>query len=114
MSELGDLLRKLRGKESLRDAAKRAGLSHNYLSIVEKGVDPRTGSPMKPSTDTLRSLANAYGYPYEELLKVAGVLEKEEVSKEKNELLEDINKLTEVDRRLVEEMVKTLVQKTKM
>lgn len=34
---LGELLRQLRGKESLRSVSKRAGISHNYLSIVEKG-----------------------------------------------------------------------------
>ena len=42
MSELGDLLRDLRGKESLRDAAERIGISHTYLSILEKGNDLRS------------------------------------------------------------------------
>lgn len=78
MSTLGLLLRKLRGKESLRAAAERAGLSHNYLRIIEKGVDPRSGSPVKPSPETLKSLSVAYDYPYLELMYAAGYVDEAE------------------------------------
>lgn len=77
MQELGAFLRELRGKESLRDVMERSGVSHNYLSIIEKGVDPRTKSPVKPSPDTLRSLAEAYHYDYENLMRIAGYLDGE-------------------------------------
>ncbi len=40
MSELGRLLRQLRGKESLRDISRKAGLSHTYLNIIEKRRRP--------------------------------------------------------------------------
>lgn len=73
--ELKDLLRKLRGKESLRKVSRRAGISHNYLSIIEKGIDPRTGSPVHPSPETLKALAKAYSYPYEDLLVAAGYID---------------------------------------
>jgi transcriptional regulator with XRE-family HTH domain len=75
MNELSLLLKKLRGKESLRDVSKRAGISHNYLSILEKGIDPQTKAPVNPSPDTLKRLAKAYNYPYEELLAIAGVID---------------------------------------
>lgn len=75
MSSLGRLLKELRGKESLRSVAKRSGISHNYLSLVEKGTDPRTGSPIKPSPDTLRSLSKAYNYSYAELMHAAGYVD---------------------------------------
>jgi transcriptional regulator with XRE-family HTH domain len=75
MSELGKLLRELRGKETLRDAAARIGVSHTYLSILEKGYDQRSGKPIKPTADTLKLISKAYDYPYEELLKLAGILE---------------------------------------
>lgn len=78
MFDLGKLLRELRGKESLRDAARRAGISHNYLSIVEKGVDPRSGSPVKASPETLKSLAKAYNYSYLELMYAAGYVDEAE------------------------------------
>lgn len=74
MNELGKLLRHLRGKESLRDVADRAGISHSYLSHLEKGKDPRTGKPIYPSPDTLKALSKAYDYPYEKLLATADYL----------------------------------------
>ena len=75
VSEVGKLMRRIRGKDSLRTAGEKTGISHNFLSIVEKGIDPRSGSPIKPSPDTLKSFATGYGYDYEELMKVAGYLE---------------------------------------
>ncbi|WP_429842773.1 helix-turn-helix domain-containing protein [Brevibacillus sp. FIR094] len=74
MNKLGDLLIQLRGKETLRDASKRIGVSHTYLSLLEKGIDPRTGKTIRPTADTLKLLAKAYQYDYQQLLKVAGIL----------------------------------------
>lgn len=87
MSELGDLLRKLRGKKSLREIAELAGISHNYLSVLEKGVDPRSGAPVHPTHDTLRGLSKALNHPYPNLLQVAGILEHDEVETTLNELV---------------------------
>lgn len=75
MYELGELLKKLRGELSLREAASRSGLSYSYISSLEKGKHPRTGAPIKPTPEILRSLAKAYNYSYEELLKVTGVID---------------------------------------
>lgn len=75
MSDLGKVLKLLRGNLSLREAAKKSGLSHNYLSIVEKGVDPRTGSPVNPTPDTLKKLSEAYGFPYQDLMVIAGYID---------------------------------------
>ncbi|MEI7027804.1 helix-turn-helix domain-containing protein [Paenibacillus sp. y28] len=79
MSELGKLLRALRGKESLRDVSSRAGISHTYLGIVEKGVDPRSGNAVKPTPETLRILAQAYDYSYEKLMNAAGYWKSPEI-----------------------------------
>lgn len=68
-------MKKLRGKQSLRDVAKKAGISHTYLSIVEKGYDLRSGSPVNPTPETLRSLSVAYNHPYEDLMQRAGYIE---------------------------------------
>lgn len=68
------LLRQLRGDSPLREAAERAGISHTYLSQLEKGEDPRTGKPIRPSVDTLKGLAKAYNYSYEDLLAQAGYI----------------------------------------
>lgn len=79
MNTLGDLLKELRGKESLRDASKRIGISHTYLDTLEKGVDKRSGSIVKPSPETLKMIAEAYNYDYEELMVRTGYIEAEEI-----------------------------------
>lgn len=75
MSELGELLKQLRGKRSLREAGKLTGISHNYLSIVERGVDPRSGAPVSPTPETLKKLAESYNYSYEKLMQMAGYID---------------------------------------
>ena len=51
---------------SLREAAARIGISHTYLSAIEKEYDPRTGNPVTPSPDSLLKICNAYNIPYRE------------------------------------------------
>ena len=51
---------------SLREAAARIGISHTYLSAIEKEYDPRTGNPVTPSPDSLLKICNAYNIPYQE------------------------------------------------
>jgi Helix-turn-helix. len=73
-NDFSHLIRLLRGDESLRDAAQRAGISHTYLGQLEVGIDKRTGKVINPSADTLQRLAKAYNYPYEKLLASVGYL----------------------------------------
>ncbi|WP_442854480.1 helix-turn-helix domain-containing protein [Aneurinibacillus sp. XH2] len=82
LGTLGDYLKKLRGKESLRDASKRIGISHTYLDTIEKGFDKRSGKPVKPTPETLKLIAEAYNTSYEELMILAGYLEEKEEKKE--------------------------------
>lgn len=78
MRDLGRLLKELRGNRTLREIAEVTELSHTYISDVEKGYRRGTKKPIHPSPDTLKRLAEAYNYPYEELMKVAGYLETNE------------------------------------
>jgi transcriptional regulator with XRE-family HTH domain len=73
-NDLGIFLEKLRGKLSLREASKKSGLSHTYIRDLELGVNRKTKSEIKPTPETLKRLADAYKYPYEELLKIAGII----------------------------------------
>lgn len=88
MNELGDLLRNLRGNRSLREIADITELSHTYISDVEKGYRRGSKKPLHPSPDTLKRLANAYNYSYEEIMKIAGYIEDRS---EKNSLLTNNN-----------------------
>lgn len=92
MSELGDLLKDLRGNKSLRKVAEETGLSHSYISDVEKGYRRDTKTPINPSPDTLKRLSDAYRYPYKKLLEVAGYIEEDNDSEEYNPL-DEINEL---------------------
>ncbi|MBN3522603.1 helix-turn-helix domain-containing protein [Paenibacillus apiarius] len=74
---IGTLLRELRGKRSLREIERVSGVSHTYLSSLEKGYDPRTGKERKPTPDTLKKLAQVYDISYEQLMLSAGYMDME-------------------------------------
>ncbi|AWZ48339.1 hypothetical protein C3495_05680 [Clostridiaceae bacterium 14S0207] len=59
---------------SLRNAAKLIGISHSYLSTLEKGKDPRNNAPISPTPETLQLISKAYNISYSELMKIAGYL----------------------------------------
>lgn len=71
MNELGNYLKELRGKRSLREVQKGTGISHTYLSTLEKGYDPRTKKERKPTPEVLRKLALYYEVPYVVLMTKA-------------------------------------------
>ena len=76
-NNLGDYLRRLRGKESLRSVSDRVGgrLSHSYISDLEKGVS-RRGTPINPTPEALKILAEAYvgKTTYSDLMELAGYI----------------------------------------
>lgn len=57
---------------SLREAAKRSGLSHGYIRDVELGVNRKNGSQIVPMPQTLRKFAAAYCTDYNQLMRIAG------------------------------------------
>ncbi|WGU95123.1 helix-turn-helix transcriptional regulator [Paenibacillus dendritiformis] len=77
---IGKILKELRGKRSLREIERESGVSHTYLSSLEKGRDPRTGKERKPTPDTLKKLAHVYSVPYEWLMSAAGYMDVDEGS----------------------------------
>lgn len=91
MEEFGRYLRSLRGDKSLREVQKHTGISHTYLSTLERGYDPRTKKPRKPSPDVLRKLADFYKVDYFDLLLKAGHIDDQQLKQLKeNELKMDI------------------------
>jgi transcriptional regulator with XRE-family HTH domain len=95
--DLGKLLEKLRGKMTLRDAAKKSGLSHSYIRDLELNKNRKTNAPIRPSLDTLKSLAIAYNYPYHKLLKQTGMFD-DDVPNEVNEEMGEYITEDELDR----------------
>lgn len=69
---LGDLIKQYRNDKgmSLRDFAKQCGLSHTYISALEKNIDPRTGKPIAPTLDTVKYLSQGMNMSIEDILKI--------------------------------------------
>src|SRR5690625_2053696 len=84
MSEVGKIIKELRGKMSLREASEKIGISHTYLDTIEKGFDKRSGKQINPSPDTLRMISDAYKYPYIKLLRLAGYIDDIEETEEED------------------------------
>lgn len=100
--KFGEYVRNSREEQnlSLREAARRAGISHPYLSQLE------TGKNTKPTPEVIKKIADGLKLNYIELLEIAGYLEeaeKEALVKSANEYrkhrekqgLEDISILNE-------------------
>lgn len=68
---LGDLIKEYRtiNNLSLREFAKRSGLSHTYISALEKNIDPRTGKPIAPTLDTVKYVSKGMNISIEDILK---------------------------------------------
>ncbi|UQZ82889.1 helix-turn-helix protein [Paenibacillus konkukensis] len=65
---------------SLREAAKKSGLSHAYIRDLELEKNRSTNEKITPSPDTLKKLSAAYDYPYTELMIKAGHLMEQDIA----------------------------------
>lgn len=99
MNSLSEFLKnkRLSLKFSLRTAAEKIGISHSYLSNLEKGIDPRSGAPIAATPETLKQIANAYNVSYDMLMSMAGYLSKKEKIDIEKEALQMINNIDNAD-----------------
>ena len=63
--DIGTLLKRLRGRVSLREVTRRTGVSTSYLSQIERGVS-------QPGANVIRKLAELYNVDAQQLLRRAG------------------------------------------
>ncbi|OPH56193.1 hypothetical protein BC351_28920 [Paenibacillus ferrarius] len=70
---LGQYLRSLRGKMSLREAGKRSNLSFTYIRDLELGINRSNNSPLHPSPETLKKLSEAYECSFDDIMNQAGL-----------------------------------------
>lgn len=90
MSAFGEYLRELRGDRSLREIEKITGISHTYLSSLEKGYDPRSKKERKPTVEIIKKLSEHLpNASYAQLLKLAGYEELAIYERKLKELKED-------------------------
>ena len=57
--EIGEIIKQLRGKLSLREFAKLCDVSHTTIDNLEKGIDFRTKKPTQVTLNTLYKIAKA-------------------------------------------------------
>lgn len=69
---IGEIIKKYRKENGLsqRDFSKLCNLSHTYISALEKNIDPRTGKPIAPTLEAVKSIAYAMNMEIEDLLKL--------------------------------------------
>ena len=53
---------------SQRAFAEKCGVSNGYISMLERGANPKTGEPIRPSLEQLRRIAHGMGMTLDELL----------------------------------------------
>ena len=71
--KLGDIVREFRQSHgmTMQEFADLASLSKGYISMLEKGRNPRNNPPITPSIDTYAKIARAMNMTAEELLAKA-------------------------------------------
>lgn len=69
--ELNELIKLFRETNdyTMQEFADRCGLSKGYISMLEKGVQPRNGNKITPSIETIAKLAKAMGMTPDELIQ---------------------------------------------
>lgn len=115
-NRLGNYLKKLRGKKSLREVANKTNgeLSHSYISDLEKGVS-RRGNIIKPSPDTLKILAEVYNADFNYLMNLAGYeTEGESLSKNQKWIAAHVDDdLSEEDMREIVDFIDFIKKRSK-
>lgn len=113
--EFGNYLRNKREerKLSVRQLNTYSGVSHSYISQVERG------NRGVPSPDILKKLSKPLGVDYEELMVKAGHIDvyskenaenkeiRDEIIEAKLKIAEEIIKLPEDKRKIIEDLLKT-------
>lgn len=62
INKLSEFVRAKRGNLSLREFAQQCdGISHTQIDSIERGADPRTGKPVRPTVETLSKIAKGTG-----------------------------------------------------
>lgn len=72
---LSEFLKTYRRENGLsqRQLAKMVGISHAYISLLEKNRNPATGLPLSPTVDNLKRIATGLGMTLQELLEMVDV-----------------------------------------
>lgn len=98
--KLGDIIKQYRKEHDLsqRQFAKICGLSHGYIPLIEKGLNPN-GYPLTPSITVMKQLAEAMGMTLHELMTLTDGDMQVDLSMESNKPAESIPGLFPIHRK---------------
>lgn len=107
---IGDYLKNLREKRglSIREAARRVGISYTRLQELERGISRTTGKPTSPSTEILIKIAKGYEQPIPVLLEMAGLSPVSQDEHQEAELIKVFRELSPKGRELALALVRTV------
>lgn len=88
MNYIGEFIKKYRGDMSLREFAEKCDISHTHLDSIEKGIDPRTGKPVRVTVDTLKKIAKTMGMTINDLLIQSGDVKIQDLQFDNAELVD--------------------------
>ena len=116
--KLGDLIREYREQNDLsqRQFAIRCGLSNGYISMLERGENPKTHKPVTPTLQQIKKLADGMRMATSELMGTVDDMpvdlstDKEEPDRKAVELNENYFNRTPENRALIDEMIAKLVR----
>lgn len=110
-NQLGEFVRKQRGRSSLRTFAKKCDLSHTHLDSIERGYDPRTGKPVGITVEVLNKIAKALNMKVNELLIISGLVNDDAVVSEKlSDVVVQASKLNEKEITIVQNIIKNILE----
>lgn len=68
---IGEIIKEYRETHNLsqRKFAAKCNISSGYISLLEKGTNPKNNEPIVPSISALRAIASAMDLPFHELLQ---------------------------------------------
>lgn len=76
-NKLGELIKNYRSKHdiSLNELAEKVGCSKQYLSFLERGVNPISNKAVTPSLKMLSKIADTIEIPLDELMSYIKIIE---------------------------------------
>lgn len=116
--KLGDLIRDYREQHhmSQRQFALRCGLSNGYVSMLERGENPKTHKPVTPTLQQMKKLADGLGMTTTDLFGLVDDMpvelstDKERPDTQSVELNPNYYNLSPENKALIDEMIAKLVQ----
>lgn len=115
---LGEIIKHYRDEHGLsqREFAELAGISNQYVSLLEKGVN-NDGKPLSPRMSMYNTIAETIGIPINDLLTITSgsvtIAEEKEMLTAKNsdeqELLDMINQLDDYQKAVIRSNIKFLL-----